>query len=123
MLIDRSHEPPAFRIESLDEAGVFIVAVSGELDLASAPVLDEYVDDACVARAPVLVDLCATSFMDSTGFRSLYEAHHAITRHGRRFALAAEGGGQIARLLALAGGDQMFERYPDRVTAITALRA
>jgi anti-sigma B factor antagonist len=59
------------------------IVLSGELDIASAQVLEDALAEACAAGAKELVlDMAAVEFMDSTGLRailrgkSLCEEHH-----------------------------------------------
>jgi anti-sigma B factor antagonist len=65
--------------------GVVIVA-KGELDLVGAPrLLDALPED---GTTPVVLDLGAVGFMDSSGLRSLLEARQACIAAGRSFAIA-----------------------------------
>lgn len=86
--------------------GLFALAVSGELDLASAPVLEEQLKRADEAEASVvLVDLRELDFMDSTGLHVVLKAHKRARERGRRFVLV-RGSKQIERLLSLTGVDE-----------------
>lgn len=123
LLLDRSHDPTAFWAECFSQAGVIVLAVHGELDLATAPALDQLFVQAGQARGPVLVDLCATTFIDVAGFRSLSLAHHVIGWQGRRFAVVAVAPGSVDRMLELTAVHVRLARYPDRFSALDALRA
>src|SRR5512142_3176382 len=54
------------------ERGCHTFALTGELDIASSPVLDEALEEACAAGAEtVVIDLRGIEFMDSMGLNSL----------------------------------------------------
>jgi anti-anti-sigma factor len=79
------------------------VALSGELDLLSSPVLERALE-----RVPgddaelVIIDLRALDFMDSTGLHLLVQAQQRAHDAGRRFAMI-RGGEQVQRILDLTG--------------------
>ena len=65
------------RITRSSRAGVTVLRLEGELDLASAPELSSAVQQACTGAAqPVVLDMAAVGFFDSTGVRTLLEAQH-----------------------------------------------
>lgn len=79
------------------------LALSGELDLVSSPVLSRAVDD--LARSDLellIVDLRGLVFMDSTGLHALIRAQNQVQEAGRRFALV-RGPEQVQRLFDLTG--------------------
>lgn len=74
------------RVAHLD--GRIDIAVSGELDLASADALLTYIDD--VARSSssdVHLDLLELDFLGSTGIAALITAHEGLACGGRRLVL------------------------------------
>jgi anti-sigma B factor antagonist len=80
-----------------------VVAVSGELDLASSPALEEELEQIFSTDADLLiVDLRDLEFMDSTGLSVLVKAHQRAEESGKRFALV-KGSQQVQRLLSLTG--------------------
>lgn len=79
------------------------MAVTGELDLASAPALEQELDKALSGYAgPVVVDLRELEFIDSTGLSVLVKAHQRAQEADRDFGLV-KGGPQVQRLLSLTG--------------------
>jgi len=56
----------------LDGAGV--LAVRGEIDMASAPVFREAVERVVALGVPVVLDFAGVTFMDSSGLKVLSEA-------------------------------------------------
>ena len=92
-----------FRLEVRSQGQATIIAVSGELDLASSPALQEELDQAAVSNSEMLIiDLRGLDFMDSTGLSVLVRAHQRSEEQGRRLAMV-KGPQQVQRLLNLTG--------------------
>jgi anti-anti-sigma factor len=88
-----------------------VLALSGELDLASSAALEEALDRATAAGPEqVILDLRALEFMDSTGLSVLVKAHQRAEDAGTRFGLV-KGPAQVQRLLGLTG-------VADRITVV-----
>jgi anti-sigma B factor antagonist len=86
-----------------------VLALSGELDMASSPALEEAVRGICTGSAEALtVDLSRLTFMDSTGLRVVLLTKELCERHGCEF-LVIPGPAQIQRLFEVAG---ILERLP-----------
>lgn len=91
-------------VRSADRAAVIVV--SGELDLASAPALEEELNRALTNGADLLiVDLRELEFIDSTGLGLLIKANRQAEAAGRRFAIV-RGQSQVQRLLGVTGIEQ-----------------
>ena len=92
-----------FRVEVRNEVRAAVVSVSGELDLASSPALEEELERVGTSDATfVIVDLRELEFMDSTGLSVLIKAHQRAEDNGQRFAVV-RGPQQVQRLLSLTG--------------------
>ena len=92
-----------FRLEVRNEGQATVIAVSGELDLASSPALQEELDRVGASDAQLLIiDLRDLDFMDSTGLSVLVRAHQRIEEQGRQLAMV-RGPQQVQRLLSLTG--------------------
>jgi anti-anti-sigma factor len=94
--------------------GKHILVLTGELDLASRPLLDEFlravVDD---KAAKVVLDIEGVSFMDSTGLQAILAAWRLCAQ--RDCTLEIVGGSvQVLRLFELAG---VLDRLPFRSQA------
>ena len=114
--------PVEFSVEERDEAGVRVISVAGELDIATAPALCARLDATRAGRRPrLLVDLSKVEFGDSTGLRALLGAAAEVRTHGGRFALVCEAGGGVGRLLDVVGASEVIPVHPDRATALAAL--
>jgi anti-sigma B factor antagonist len=96
--------PNHFRVDVHTTAGrAVVITVSGELDLASCPMLEQELDRALMADvALVVVDLSGLDFIDSTGIGLLVRAHKQAQDSGHELGLV-QGGGQVQRLLSLTG--------------------
>jgi len=91
------------RVEVQSYGEATVLAVSGELDLASSPMLESGLERvSSTGSGPVIVDLRQLDFMDSTGLSVLVKAHQRAQDDGRRFGLVS-GPPQIQRLLSLTG--------------------
>jgi anti-anti-sigma factor len=84
---------PTLSVERNSDGGVEVVAVSGEIDIASAPRLITGLNDAVGnCELPVIVDLTEVAFMDSTGLALLLNAHRRLARRGKGFAVVCADG-------------------------------
>ena len=80
-------------VRSSQSEGTARIELHGELDIGTAPKLDEAVgralDDGC---REVVLDLGGTTFMDSTGLNALIRAARAVdARRGRMAVLSPPG--------------------------------
>jgi anti-sigma B factor antagonist len=92
-----------FRVEVSSQEAATVIAVSGELDLASSPALQEEIDRVASSEAKLLIiDLRELDFMDSTGLSVLVRAHQRAEEQGRQLAMV-KGPQQVQRLLSLTG--------------------
>jgi anti-anti-sigma factor len=99
-----------------------IVVAEGEIDMATAPMLDRALSEAIEASdGPVLVDLGDVTFFDSSGLRAVIVAHRELAGQGRRLALACSPEGHVWRTFSLAGVDSLLSLYPSREAALAAV--
>lgn len=86
-----------------------MIVVSGELDLATSPALEQELKRAEESDAVLLIlDLRGLQFIDSTGLSILIKAHQQAEASGRRFAVV-RGPSQVQRLLGLTGLEERLE--------------
>ncbi|MEO9137742.1 MAG: STAS domain-containing protein [Jatrophihabitans sp.] len=103
--------------------GVPVVAVSGEVDVYSAPALKESLTDLLQSGvATVVVDLSDVAFLDSTGLGALVEARTATTEAGGTLPLVCDQE-RILKLFAITGLDGVFAIHPTVDAAVSALQA
>jgi stage II sporulation protein AA (anti-sigma F factor antagonist) len=93
----------SFRVDVRNRNRTALVVVSGELDVASGPTLEQELAKADASDAQlVILDLRDLEFIDSTGLSILIKAHQQAEASGRRFAVV-RGRSQVQRLLGLTG--------------------
>jgi anti-sigma B factor antagonist len=112
-----------FSVQERDEAGVRVIAVAGELDIATAPDLCARLDATRSTRRPrLLVDLTDVGFCDSTGLRALLGAASEVRAHGGRFAIVCPSTGEVARLLEIVGAGEWMAIHTDPESGVAALQ-
>jgi anti-sigma B factor antagonist len=98
---------PAIKISRAGDAT--IIAVSGELDLASAAQLDEAIRGAEEGATEwIVVDLEDMSFMDSAILTVLLMARLRARDNGHRLRFVRSRHEQVARLLSVTGTTKTF---------------
>ena len=102
---------------TLYQPDTVVLAVSGELDVASAPVLRVHIRFALDSGPDRLVlDLAGLRFCDAAGLSALAMARNAATRDGISLALAAVPR-PVARLLKITGMNRILDVYPSVAAA------
>ena len=67
---------------------VAVVKAVGEIDVATAPLLYQQLEDITAdLRGDLVVDLSRVTFLDSTGLSFLVIAHHRVTAQGAHFLI------------------------------------
>jgi anti-sigma B factor antagonist len=119
--------PVPFEVESEElEDGIRAFTVRGELDMNTAPELEQKLDDALEdADSSIMLDLCECEFIDSTGIALIVRAWQRLDRS------AGEGGGrlvlcshnhQVRRLLKITGVESSISMHERRDDALADLR-
>jgi anti-sigma B factor antagonist len=101
---------PPFEVTVQRNDEVATITVSGELDLATVPLLSAAATEHDDAGLLVL-DLTAVTFIDSTGVCVLIEADRSCARSGSRLVVLA-GDGAVRRVLDLC-------KLDDRLALVT----
>jgi anti-sigma B factor antagonist len=96
---------PGFDVEVTEERAQVLIAVFGELDLVSSPVLDRHLAGAVSRGRPkVVVDVSGVTFLDLRGINSIVAAHTAAAEAGS--TLVVRGAGEhVRRLVEVCGLD------------------
>jgi anti-anti-sigma factor len=108
-----SFDPTGFAISTSEQGGRTVVLLRGELDLATAPQLEQVVTERLEAGDEVVVDLRELDFMDSTGLRVLVRAHASVADERRFLIVRPPPGGPIAKILSIAGVESQFDIVDD----------
>lgn len=108
----------AFAIRAHRQDAVVVLALTGELDMASAPVLEEHVD-ALVAAGDVqlVVDVAELSFCDSAGLNAFVRGDRQCGAHGGWLRLTGARG-HVARVIELSGLHEVLAYRPDGDEAV-----
>jgi anti-sigma B factor antagonist len=98
-----------------------LVAIAGELDIATVPRLRDALASGPVAQGhAVVVDLTGVTFMDSTGLSALVTFQADAEARRQRLAIACpEGAARL--LLDVAGVAERMPLYPSRALAEAAV--
>ncbi len=102
----------SFSISSSRLEDGILVAVTGDVDLASASVVDDELRRAEQSEALVVLDLAEVTFMDSTGLQTVISADQRLRDRGACLRLLRVPP-QVSRLFELAGVIDRF-RIADR---------
>jgi anti-anti-sigma factor len=98
--------PDEFSIAANDRDGRAHLTLRGELDLATAPELEQLVNERLDAGQEVVVDLRGLEFMDSSGIRVLVAAHARAARTDTRlFVVRPAAATAVAKIVEVSGLD------------------
>ena len=93
--------PGQLVVDTHDEGDTAVLALSGELDLASTPILERELKALESAGATkILIDLAGVGFMDSTGLQALLRARERAMTVGVQLSLR-RGPHQVQRVFEL----------------------
>jgi anti-sigma B factor antagonist len=96
-----------------------VVVVTGEIDMATAPMVERELTDAIeTSDGAVVLDLCQVTFFDSSGLRAAIVAHRELAEQGRRLSLACLPDSHVWRTFSLAGVDRLLHLHPSRAAAL-----
>jgi anti-sigma B factor antagonist len=100
-----------------------IVAVTGEVDVYSAPALKDKITELIGSgETTLIVDLGGVAFLDSTGLGALVEGRTATADAGGSMPLVC-GQERILKLFTITGLDGVFTIHPTISAAVAALSA
>lgn len=102
-----------FHAEAQSIDGSVVVRLQGELDMATAPVLDRALTAALAsAGGAVVVDMSSLTFMDSTGIAVLLGAARRAEAAGRSLVVRSPNR-PVLKAFRLTGVDQILAIEPD----------
>jgi anti-sigma B factor antagonist len=97
---DNAHVPLSVRPEKRGDA--FVVHVTGELDLASSPILDELLSETETIEGPLVLELTGVTFMGSSGLELLMKHSERCRKAGRTLLVVANSRA-VLRPISLTG--------------------
>jgi anti-sigma B factor antagonist len=105
-------------LTGFDAAGVTVLAVAGEVDVHTGPVLRARLAGLLDSgRRRVVVDLAGVDFLDSTGLAALVTGLNRAREIGGSLTLACPQE-RLVRLLRITGLDEVFVVYPTVADAL-----
>jgi anti-anti-sigma factor len=105
-------------LETEETDGRAQVVLRGELDISSAPVLEEALGRIEEAGPAILViDLRNLAFMDSTGLRTVVSADQRARDQGRRLAIV-RGPEPVDRIFSVTRLDERLELVDDPAAVV-----
>jgi anti-sigma B factor antagonist len=120
--------PAPFKVQSETLEGVQVLAIQGELDLNTAPQLEEPLETALGSPDSALViDLTRCEFIDSTGIALIVRAWQQLSPDANgggkgRFAICCVND-QVQRLLDITGLESSIPTHSTRDAALSEVRA
>ena len=103
--------------------GIAVIALSGEVDLYTAPELKHelvrLVDNGAIA---VIVDLTDTTFIDSTTLGVLISGVRRLRPEGGKLELVVTDR-NIGKIFEITGLDRVFAIHPEVDAALASMRA
>lgn len=123
---DRSVTPAPFEVHTEElEGGIRTFAVQGELDMNTAPELEEALEEALSGDgASIMLDLSECEFIDSTGIALIVRAWQQLEGNGSgsgRLVLCCFKP-QVERLLKITGVGSSISMHEARDAALAELR-
>jgi anti-anti-sigma factor len=117
--------PVPFEVSvSAVEGGVEAISVRGELDLSTAPGLEQPLEEALAkGEGPLLVDLTECEFIDSTGIALIVRAWQRLDGDdGSRSLLICSHNDQVRRVLEITGLELSIPVHRTREEALASLQ-
>jgi anti-anti-sigma factor len=87
---------------------VAVIRVAGEIDVATAPLLQEAIMAQIQCRTNTIADLADVSFMDASGVGMLIRVDQLARRRGVRLTITHPTG-LVARVLRLTQADRILD--------------
>jgi anti-anti-sigma factor len=96
-----------------------VLAVNGEFDIAASDEFARSAQEAVAGRRPLIVDLSACSFLDSSGLRAILQVHGALQNGNEPTVPMAVviGDSPAGRLLSLTEVDKRLSVFATRQQA------
>lgn len=100
---------------------VTVVGVAGEIDVYTAPILRDHLDELIDAGTyHLIVDLGQVTFMDSTALGVLVGRLKLVRSHGGALLLACDQD-RVLKVFTITGLDKVFQIYATVDAAVVAL--
>lgn len=120
--------PVPFEVESEElEGGIRVLTVRGELDMNTAPELEQELESVLAGHASsIVLDLCECEFIDSTGIALIVRTWQRLDRgaggEGEGRVVLCSHNHQVRRLLKITGVENSISMHEQRDSALAELR-
>jgi anti-anti-sigma factor len=111
----------AFSVQTRQDAAVRVINVRGEIDLGTVASLQPEFEAALAAEGPVVIDLCASTFLDSTGLYALLVFRENLREQSRPLAIACWPSGAVGMAFRVSGTDKVFQLHASRDAAVAGV--
>ncbi len=108
-----------FAVHSREVGAATVIAVSGELDIHTAPDLTEVLSPAIAAGQPVIVDLTDVTFMDSSGL-SVFVTTLKRAREAETTLVLVVSEPRVMRVFSITGIDTLIDIHATLDSALSA---
>jgi len=115
------HPPPGFSVTTRHQDGVVVIVIRGQLDAETAQGVAIDFESAVSADGPVVVDLCGTSFLDSSGLYSLMVLRRRLAERERPLAVACWPNGAVDLTFRVSGASEFFSLHATRTDAVASV--
>jgi anti-sigma B factor antagonist len=107
-------------ITRADHGDQTVVHLGGEIDVYTAPLVREKLDEQIMGgRTKLVVDLTDVTFLDSTGLGVLVGRLKLARTRGGSMSLVGRDD-RVLKVFSITGLDKVFEIHPDLVSALAA---
>src|SRR6201989_1488283 len=111
-----------FTVTTARSPKVHVVAIRGELTLATVDELQVALEEAVASQRNVVVDALEVSFMDSQGLYALLVLRRRLNEEGRALAIARDPDGTVGVVFRVSGTHEHFALLASRREAVAFLR-
>jgi anti-anti-sigma factor len=94
-------DPPPFAIETSTTGDVLVLAVTGEVDMATAPELARAIGLVSDHARGVIVDFTEVTFLDSSGLNALVRGQREVAEQGIAFNIVVPPGSPVLRVFEI----------------------
>jgi anti-anti-sigma factor len=104
-----------------ERAGVYLVGVTGELDVSNVGALERAAYEMSNEALGLVLDLSAATYIDSATIGLLFKLRAYLARRGQALRVVCTPGSSAQRVLELTGFDRELPPAEDRDGAIAAI--
>ena len=102
------HEPATVEVRPDEGPSSWVVIVTGEIDVATSPVLRQALADLVDLEGRITVDLSGTTFIDSSGLGVLVGALKRAREHGNEDLVLRGLQEPVRRVFEITGLTELF---------------